>query len=58
MNDEKRLEDYRPGQRVVLKDGREGKIITAPTIGATGAICFGVRLDDGSAKIAAVGRDI
>lgn len=56
MPDEK---NYKPGDRIKLKDGRTGKIITAPTVSrATGQTCYGVRFDDGSAKIACVGRDI
>jgi hypothetical protein len=31
--------------------GREGYVMTAPVIGATGRVCFGVKFDDGRSQI-------
>jgi hypothetical protein len=34
-----------------IDTGREGYVMTAPVIGATGRICFGVKFDDGRSQI-------
>ena len=31
--------------------GREGDVMSAPTIGTTGRVCFGVKFDDGRSQI-------
>ncbi len=45
------LEAFVPKVRVRTAKG-DGHVFTAPTIGATGQVCFGVRLDSGQGIIA------